>query len=55
MDFLFFFFHFFFFFGGGGGGGGHVRIGQNENILAWQKCQIFFGVLDIPDIFCGKP
>ena len=24
---------------------------QNENIFA---CQIFFGVLDIPDIFCGK-
>ena len=23
---------------------------QNENILAWQKFQIFFGVLDIPDI-----
>ena len=25
---------------------------QNENIFAWQKnYQIFFGVLDIPDIF----
>ena len=24
---------------------------QNENIFAWQKIQIFFGVLDIPDIF----
>ena len=24
---------------------------QNENIFAWQKFQIFFGVLDIPDIF----
>ena len=40
-----------FFFLGGGGGGGHDKIGQNENILAWQKFQIFFGVLDIPDIF----
>ena len=27
---------------------------QNENSLAWQKFQIFFGVLDIPDIFGGK-
>ena len=28
---------------------------QNENIFAWQnKIQIFFGLLDIPDIFCGK-
>ena len=33
------------------GGGGHDKIGQNENILAWQKFQILFGVLDIPDIF----
>ena len=24
---------------------------QNENIFAWQKFQIFFGVLDIPNIF----
>ena len=24
---------------------------QNENIFAWQNLQIFFGVLDIPDIF----
>ena len=24
---------------------------QNENIFAWQKFQIIFGVLDIPDIF----
>ena len=24
---------------------------QSENIFAWQKFQIFFGVLDIPDIF----
>ena len=24
---------------------------QNENIFAWQQFQIFFGVLDIPDIF----
>ena len=24
---------------------------QSENIFAWQKIQIFFGVLDIPDIF----
>ena len=24
---------------------------QNENIFAWQKLLIFFGVLDIPDIF----
>ena len=24
---------------------------QNENIFAWQKFQISFGVLDIPDIF----
>ena len=24
---------------------------QNENIFAWQKFQIFFGVLNIPDIF----
>ena len=24
---------------------------QNEKIFAWQKFQIFFGVLDIPDIF----
>ena len=34
-----------------GGGGGHDKNGQNENILAWQKFQICFGVLDIPDIF----
>ena len=27
---------------------------QNENIFAWQKFQIFFGVLDIPYKFCGK-
>ena len=26
-----------FFFILGGGGGGHEKIGQNENILAWQK------------------
>ena len=41
--------------------GGHDKIGlvlgvimvnvQNENIFAWQKFQIFFGVLDITDIF----
>ena len=24
---------------------------QNENIFAWKKFQIFFWVLDIPDIF----
>ena len=24
---------------------------QSENIFAWQKFPIFFGVLDIPDIF----
>ena len=24
---------------------------QNKNIFAWQKFQIFLGVLDIPDIF----
>ena len=24
---------------------------QNENIFAWQKFKIFFGVLDIPDFF----
>ena len=24
---------------------------QNENIFAWQKFEIFFGVLDIPDFF----
>ena len=24
---------------------------QSENIFAWQKFQIFFGVFDIPDIF----
>ena len=24
---------------------------QNENLFAWQQFQIFFGVLDIPDIF----
>ena len=24
---------------------------QNENIFAWQKLQIFFGVLDIPNFF----
>ena len=24
---------------------------QNENIFAWQKIQIFFGVLDIPNLF----
>ena len=24
---------------------------QNENISAWQKIQIFFGVLDIPNFF----
>ena len=24
---------------------------QNENIFAWQKIQIFFGVLDIPNFF----
>ena len=52
MKILWIFFTFFFFFGGGGGvGGGHDKIGQNENILAWQKFQIFVGVLDIPDIF----
>ena len=27
---------------------------QNENIFAWQKFELFFGVLDIPDFFCGK-
>ena len=27
---------------------------QNENIFAYQKFQIFFGVLDIPDFFGGK-
>ena len=27
---------------------------QNENIFAWQKFQIFFRVLDIPDIFCRQ-
>ena len=27
---------------------GKVNV-QNENIFAWQKFQIFFGVLDIPD------
>ena len=27
---------------------------QNENIFAWQNFQIFFGVIDIPDIFGGK-
>ena len=27
---------------------------QNENIFAWQKFQIFFEVLDIPDIFGVK-
>ena len=27
---------------------------QNENIFAWQKFQILFWVLDIPDIFGGK-
>ena len=58
---LFILFLFFIFFLGGGGvrnilwifffmGGGSRQIGQNENILAWQKFQIFFGVLDIPDI-----
>ena len=26
---------------------------QNENIFAWQKFQIFFGVLDIPDFLFG--
>ena len=24
---------------------------QNENIFAWQKFEIFFGVLDVPDFF----
>ena len=24
---------------------------QNENFFAWQKFEIFFGVLDIPDFF----
>ena len=49
---IFFFLLFFFFWGGGGGGGvGHDKIGQNDNILAWQKFQIYFWVLDIPDIF----
>ena len=27
---------------------------QNENIFAWQKFQIFFGVLDNTDFFGGK-
>ena len=27
---------------------------QNENIFAWQKIQIFFGVLDIPNFFFGR-
>ena len=27
---------------------------HNENIFAWQKIQIFFWVLDIPDFFGGK-
>ena len=27
---------------------------QNENMFAWQKFQIFFGVLDTPDFFGGK-
>ena len=46
--------------------GGHDKIGlvlgassmyfrvvnaQSENIFGWQKFQIFFGVLDFPDIF----
>ena len=35
--------------------GSFLRVNvQNENIFACQKFQIFFGVLDIPDIFCGK-
>ena len=24
---------------------------QNENIFAWQKFQVYFGVLNVPDIF----
>ena len=32
--------------------GSFLRVNaQNENIFAWLKFQIFFGVLDIPDIF----
>ena len=27
---------------------------QNENIFAWQKFQIFFGVFDDTDFFGGK-
>ena len=27
---------------------------QNENIFAWQKFQVFFGVLDNTDFFGGK-
>ena len=27
---------------------------QNENIFAWQKFQIFFGVLDIPHFFAAN-
>ena len=27
---------------------------QNENIIAWQKFQIFFGVLDNTEFFGGK-
>ena len=27
---------------------------HNEHIFAWQKFQIYFGVLDIPDFFGGK-
>ena len=27
---------------------------QNENIFAWQKFKIFFGVLDIPDFFAAN-
>ena len=31
--------------------GGHDKIGQNENILAWQKFQIFLGCLIFPIFF----
>ena len=36
--FFYLFIYLFFFFWGGG----HDKIGQNENILAWQKFEIFF-------------
>ena len=47
---------FFFFFGGGGGGWGGVttKLDRMRIFMRGKNFKYFFGVLDIPDIFCGK-